>query len=55
MKASYVYADIAPDAPPLPYSLPAMSVLALIPPLWRRVMDPQVALWQAPIAQKAAA
>ena len=47
--------DIAPDAPTLPYSLPAMSVLALIPPLWRRIMDPRVALWQAPIAQKAAA
>lgn len=38
----------APDQiPTLPYSLPAMSVLALIPPVWRRLMDPRVALWQA--------
>ncbi len=35
------------DAPYLPYSLPAMSVIALLPPLWRRVMDPRLAFWQA--------
>ena len=30
-------------APRLPASLPAMGVLALLPPLWRRVMDPRLA------------
>ena len=36
----------APDtAPTLPYSLPVMSVLALYPPIWRRVMDPRAAFW----------
>ena len=41
----------APDtAPTLPYSLPAMSVLALVPPVWRRLMDPRVAFWQADAA-----
>jgi len=36
-----------PDgAPTLPYSLPAMSVLALFPPIWRRIMDPRVAAVQ---------
>lgn len=36
----------APEtAPTLPHSLPAMSMLALFPPIWRRVMDPRVALW----------
>lgn len=30
------------DAPQLPASYPAMILLALVPPLWRRVMDPRV-------------
>ena len=30
------------DAPALPRSLPAMATLALVPPLWRRVMDQRV-------------
>ena len=30
------------NAPSLPYSLPAMSVIALFPPVWRRVMDQRV-------------
>ncbi|MCB1359712.1 MAG: alkane 1-monooxygenase [Rhodobacter sp.] len=30
-------------APMLPAPLPAMAVLALVPPLWRRVMDPRLA------------
>jgi len=34
------------EAPMLPRSLPAMSVLALVPPLWRGVMDPRVAMWR---------
>jgi len=32
--------------PMLPYSLPMMAVIALMPPLWRRVMDPRVAHWE---------
>lgn len=28
--------------PVLPYSLPVMAVIALVPPLWRRIMDPRV-------------
>lgn len=35
------------DAPLLPYSLPIMAVIALLPPLWRKVMDPRVRRWQA--------
>jgi alkane 1-monooxygenase len=35
----------------LPHSLPAMAALALIPPLWRRVMDRRLrALQQAQAA-----
>ncbi|WP_371228719.1 alkane 1-monooxygenase [Roseovarius sp. 2305UL8-3] len=34
------------DMPVLPYSLPVMAVLALLPPLWRKVMDPLCAQWQ---------
>ncbi len=32
--------------PLLPYSLPVMAVLALVPPLWRRIMDPRAARWR---------
>lgn len=31
--------------PMLPHSLPVMAVLALVPPLWRRVMDKRVKRW----------
>lgn len=37
----------ADSAPTLPHSLPVMSTLALIPPIWRRVMDRRVADWHA--------
>lgn len=33
------------DMPVLPRSMPVMAAVALIPPLWRHVMDPQVAAW----------
>lgn len=33
--------------PMLPRSLPLMAALALVPPLWRRVMDRRLAKWQA--------
>lgn len=35
------------DMPMLPYSLPMMAVIALMPPLWRRIMDPRVSLWES--------
>ncbi|MDH6198219.1 alkane 1-monooxygenase [Mycobacterium frederiksbergense] len=38
------------DAPQLPGGYGAMLVVALIPPLWRRVMDPLVAAHQARLA-----
>ncbi|MCT4556324.1 MAG: alkane 1-monooxygenase [Pelagimonas sp.] len=31
--------------PILPYSLPVMAVIALLPPLWRRVMDHRARAW----------
>lgn len=34
------------DAPQLPYGYPAMTTLAMIPPLWRRVMNPRVRAWR---------
>ena len=34
--------DVGPGRPILPRSLPAMAALALVPPLWRRVMDRRV-------------
>lgn len=34
-------------APQLPAGYGAMFLLALVPPLWRRVMDPRVTAWRA--------
>ncbi|WP_100367230.1 alkane 1-monooxygenase [Yoonia maricola] len=34
------------DAPMLPRPLPLMASIALIPPLWRRIMDPRVERWR---------
>ena len=34
------------DAPQLPYGYPVMTVMAMIPPLWRRVMNPRVRRWR---------
>ncbi len=34
------------QAPQLPYGYPAMTTMALIPPLWRRVMNPRVRAWR---------
>ncbi|WP_209598364.1 alkane 1-monooxygenase [Ruegeria sp. HKCCSP351] len=33
-------------APQLPYGYPVMTVAAMIPPLWRRVMNPRVREWR---------
>lgn len=34
------------DAPQLPYSYPIMTMTALIPPLWRRMMNKRVRAWR---------
>ncbi|WP_370400941.1 alkane 1-monooxygenase [Sulfitobacter sp. JB4-11] len=51
MRPATAFPALALDArtmPMLPHSLPVMAVVALIPPLWRRVMDQRVARWQNP-------
>ena len=35
------------EAPQLPYGYPLMTLMALVPPLWRRVMNPRVRKWRA--------
>jgi alkane 1-monooxygenase len=35
----------AENMPILPHSLPVMACLALVPGLWRKVMDRRVAKW----------
>jgi alkane 1-monooxygenase len=42
----YPALTIPPDAPMLPKPLPLMASIALIPPLWRRIMDPRVDRWR---------
>jgi len=37
----------AAEAPMLPFSYPAMFLAALIPPIWRRMMNPRVRAWRA--------
>ncbi|SCZ70279.1 alkane 1-monooxygenase [Epibacterium ulvae] len=34
------------DAPQLPYGYAVMTVAAMIPPLWRRIMNPKVRAWR---------
>ncbi len=34
------------EAPQLPMGYPAMAAVAMIPPLWRRVMNPRVRAWR---------
>ncbi len=34
------------DAPQLPYGYPVMTVAAMIPPVWRRMMNPRVRRWR---------
>lgn len=36
----------ASDAPQLPYGYPVMTVAAMIPPLWRRMMNKRVRAWR---------
>ena len=35
------------DAPQLPYGYPLMTMFAMVPPLWKRVMNPRVRKWRA--------
>jgi alkane 1-monooxygenase len=45
--ARHYSALIIPDhAPMLPRPLPLMASIALIPPLWRKIMDPRVEKWR---------
>ena len=34
------------DAPQLPYGYPMMTMAAMIPPLWKRIMNPRVKAWR---------
>lgn len=34
------------EAPQLPYGYPVMTMMAMVPPLWRRVMNPRVRAWR---------
>jgi len=36
----------ADEAPQLPYGYPVMTIIAMIPSLWRRVMNPRVKAWR---------
>ncbi|MEX3313873.1 alkane 1-monooxygenase [Sulfitobacter sp. PS-8MA] len=36
----------AKDAPQLPYGYPVMTMAAMVPPLWRRIMNPRVRKWR---------
>lgn len=43
-----VLQNYGPDeAPQLPYGYPLMTMIAMMPPLWRRVMNPRVRKWRA--------
>jgi len=35
------------DAPQLPFGYPLMTAAAMVPPLWRRMMNPRVRKWRA--------
>lgn len=37
----------ADEAPQLPFGYPAMAAMAMVPPLWRRRMNPRVRAWRA--------
>lgn len=34
------------EAPQLPYGYPVMTMAALVPPLWRRIMHPRIKAWR---------
>lgn len=42
----YQVLDHVADAPQLPAGYGAMFIAAMVPPIWRRLMDPRVAAWR---------
>jgi alkane 1-monooxygenase len=51
MNPSRAFPDLRHDPvsmPTLPYSVPVMGAIALVPPLWRRLMDPRARAWSIP-------
>ena len=36
----------AAEAPQMPYGYPVMTVAAMLPPIWRRIMNPRVRAWR---------
>jgi alkane 1-monooxygenase len=34
------------EAPQLPHGYPVMTFAAMVPPLWRRIMNPRVKAWR---------
>ncbi len=42
----YQELEHAPGAPQLPGGYSAMLIVAMVPPLWRRLMDPRLRAWQ---------
>ncbi len=45
---AYQRLEIEPGAPELPTGYAGAILLALTPPLWRRIMDPRVEVWMGP-------
>lgn len=43
---AYPALELPQDAPTLPRPLPLMASIALVPPLWRRIMDPLADRWR---------
>ncbi len=43
---AYPSLELTDDMPMLPRPLPLMASIALVPPLWRRIMDPRVEKWR---------
>lgn len=37
--------EVRDEMPTWPHAMPVMAVVALVPPLWRRIMDPRVDHW----------
>jgi alkane 1-monooxygenase len=48
---AYQGLEVMAGAPELPAGYAGAILLALVPPLWRRVMDPRVDAWMAPHAE----
>jgi alkane 1-monooxygenase len=44
--------EVEPDAPTTPYGYKVMILVALVPPLWRRLMHPRLADWDRRLASE---